>query len=330
MFLNYPALIKSLFVLTIPLSLLACGSGDNATSKKNGQSIVRVNDEEITVHQVNFQMQRMNVNEKNKEAISKQVVNNLVERQILVQQAMKAELDKNPQIMQALEESKMQLLARAYLESKMSGLAKPTDSEITDYRNKHPELFENRKLYAIEEMTFVVAPNLNAELEKLSDTAKSLEDVSAWLDANQIKFNRNKSVRAAEAIPGPLLLKISQLNIGELLFVRGPNNIAVAKVLETKAQPVGVTESKPIIERIIMTEKQRAAASQEMERLRKASKIEFLDKKFESTAQASAGNVVSGEYEKNTSGQSESPTEPTQKKDGAKVDSAVEKGLSGL
>lgn len=120
-------IFKHLISASFFLILAACGEHGGG---KNGQSIVRVNDDEITVHQVNFQMQRMQVNEKNKDVIAKQVISGLVDRQLLVQEALKTEMDRNPLVMQALEESKMQILAKAYLENKVANVSKPTDARF--------------------------------------------------------------------------------------------------------------------------------------------------------------------------------------------------------
>lgn len=335
--------LKPLFATTILLALTACGSQEGG---KNSQSIVRVNDDEITVHQVNFQMQRMQVNEKNKDAIAKQVISGLVDRQLLVQEALKTELDRNPQVMQALEESKMQILAKAYLENKVANASKPTDAEISDYRAKHPELFENRKLYAIEELTFNMDESLSAELDKLSDVAKTMEEVTTWLDGKQIKYGRNKVVRAAESIPQGLIGKISQLNTGGMLFVRGPNGYSVARLLETRAQPIGMAESKQIITRLILSERQKTAATAEMERLRKLGKVVYLDKKFETQQQVS-GTVKSQSTQETTEKASALPADAqvsgapdaaevspvdsaTKSAEDKKINASVEKGLSGL
>lgn len=330
---------KTSIAIAALTALTACGS---QSGDKNSQSIVRVNDDEITVHQVNFQMQRMQVNEKNKDAIAKQVIGGLVDRQLLVQEALKAELDRNPQVMQALEENKMQILAKAYLENKVANVTKPTETEISEYRAKHPELFENRKLYAIEELTFALDASLDKELDLLSDRAKSIEEVTAWLDSKQIKYGRNKVARAAEALPSGLVAKFSQLHSNELLFVRGPNGYSVARILETKLQPIGVSDSKKIIERILINDKQKSVATDEMQRLRKAGKVVYLDKKFENSQPSVSGAVklqddknqtpALNEAQNNLQQQPVTPVteaEQSSEKD-KKVNASVEKGLSGL
>ena len=67
--------------------LVSCGDKKPA-EEKAGQSIVRVNGDEITIHQLNAELQRANVQPAQQELAGKQITKSLVDRQILVQQAI--------------------------------------------------------------------------------------------------------------------------------------------------------------------------------------------------------------------------------------------------
>jgi hypothetical protein len=82
------------------------------------------------VYQVNNELQRANVQPAQQEAASRQIVQGLVDRQILLQAAHKEKLDRKPQVMQAIENAKMQILAQAYLQERVASVAKPTADEI--------------------------------------------------------------------------------------------------------------------------------------------------------------------------------------------------------
>ncbi len=317
--------IKLLFIFIVAV-LAACSKGEE--TKKSSQSIVRVNDAEITIHQVNNELQRANVNPKQKELAEKQIVKNLVDREILVQQSIKESLDRNPMVMSAIENSRLQILAQAYLENKVSKIPKPTESEILDYRAKNPDIFENRKLYAMEELAFSIDPTLLKELEALSNTAKTLEEVTAWLDSHQIKFGRTKAVHAAETLPMVLLSKISKMASGEVIFINGPNKVVVAKLLETKSQPISLNDSKPLIERVLMNQKQKKAAEDEMNSLRKSAKIEYLDKKYELKESDMAAKATPAQDLPST--ESEIPKNEVPAKAQEKLKESMEKGLSGM
>jgi len=315
--------IKMAVAISVLAALTACGDDKNKGGKA-GQSIVSVNDEEITVHQVNSALQRTQIDPKQKDQAAKQIVKSLIDQEILVQAAMNDKLDRNPQVMTAIEESKQQILAKAYLQSKLANITKPTDSEITAYHDQHPNIFSNRKLYAMEEVTFTIDQEKLRPLEELSNTAKTTEEVIAWLTENQIKFSIGKKVHAAESLPMKLLDKMSAMQVNELIFVNGPGQVVVGKLLETRTQPIPLADAKPLIERAIMNEKQQQAAQAEMERLTKSAKIVYLDKNYDLSATHNAASSIKPEVK--TEEKSDSKTEQVEKK----VEDHIEKGLSGL
>lgn len=319
---NPLATVGKVVLMLVAISLMAsCGKkhGEDKTS----QSIVRVNGDEITVHQINNELQRANVQPGQQEVAGKQIAQALVDRQILVQEALKTKLDRNPQVMQAIENAKTQILAQAYLENKVSSLAKPTSAEITDYRTKHADIFANRKIYITDELVFTVETSNSAELQSLSKSAKSLKDVTQWLNAHQIKYALTRAAHAAETMPPPLLTKFSQMAIGEVIFINanGTNGRTMAASLsEVKEVPISEKDSKPLIERILSEQKRKDTAEAEMKRLRGAAKIEYINKKFDPSTDAKVAK----------------PAEATKSVEDAKAvashktESNLAKGLSGL
>ncbi len=314
--------ISKIALMLVVIGLVAsCGKkhGDDKTS----QSIVRVNGDEITVHQINNELQRANVQPGQQEAAGKQIAQALVDRQILVQEALKTKLDRNPQVMQAIENSKTQILAQAYLENKVSSISKPSSTEISDYRVKHTDIFSNRKIYITDELAFTVEASNSAELQSLSKTAKSLKDVTQWLNSHQVKYATTRAAHAAETLPPQLLTKFSQMAIGELIFINanGANGrTMVASVSEIKDVPISEKDSKPLIERIISEQKRKQTAEAEMKRLRGAAKIEYINKKFDPSAEA---NVAKPNIEVK-------PLEVSKAVESHKAENSIAKGLSGL
>jgi EpsD family peptidyl-prolyl cis-trans isomerase len=311
-----------LMLLVIGL-VTSCGKkhGDDKAS----QSIVRVNGDEITVLQINNELQRANVQPGQQEAAGKQITQALVDRQILVQEALKTKLDRNPRVMQAIENAKTQILAQAYLEDKVASLAKPTSADITNYRAKHVDIFANRKIYITDEIAFAIEAGHSEELQSLSKSAKSVKDVTQWLGAHQIKFELTRAAHAAETLPPPLLAKFGQMAVGDLIYINanGNNGRTMAVSLsEIKDVPISEKDSTPLIERIISEEKRKQTAEAEMKRLRSAAKIEYINKKFDPTADAKPVETKPVEATK--------PAADAKSVDSQKTQSNIAKGLSGL
>jgi EpsD family peptidyl-prolyl cis-trans isomerase len=137
-------------VMTLVLSLAACGNKE----AKPGQSLVRVNGEEVTALQLNDELQRLNVPPAQQEAASKQLLESLIDRQLLQAEAAAEKLDRDPKVMQSIERAKAQLIAQAYLQKKIGAPAQPSKSEVEDYFGKHPEFFSARKQFEMRQLMF--------------------------------------------------------------------------------------------------------------------------------------------------------------------------------
>lgn len=319
-------LAKSVAIVAMVATLGACGNKDESSEKHSSQTIARVNGDEITVHQINNELQRANIKPEQKEVATKQVVQGLIDRQIIVQEAMKEKLDRNPLVLQALENAKAQILAQAYIEQKLSKTAKPTAAEIAEYRNQHPQIFANRKVYVMDEI-MLPASSYSDTLKNEVDAAKTMEEITALLDKRSIKFRRTQAAHAAETLPQQLLEQLGKMKVGDIIFVRAKETNLIARINEAKDAPVAEKDSTPLIERILFGNKRKAAAESEMKTLRAAAKVVYLDKTYEPKAQDQAKAPVAAAPASTPVAPASPPSESAATKPLA---DHVEKGLSGL
>ena len=323
--------IAKLALMLAALGLLASCGDKKASEEKVGQSIVSVNGDEITIHQLNAELQRANVQPAQQEMAGKQITKALVDRQILVQEAIKEKLDRNPKVMQAIESAKTQILAQAYLEGKVASIASPTEAEVTEYRVQHPEIFANRKIYVMDELSFIAESSSRQDLEALSNSAKTLEDVTSWLAAHQIKYGRTQAAHAAESLPAELLNKLSKMVVGDLIFVNSNGRTLAGRMVEIKNVPISEADAKPLIGRILAGQKRKQVAEAEMARLRGLAKIEYINKKFDSSSDAAPTTVQpSAPVASPVAKPSESAAPAAGAKTENNQDKSLEKGLSGL
>lgn len=304
----FAALLSSVF-------LSACGD------KKEGgatQVAAKVNGEEISVHQINFTMSRLGNIPKGKESeAGQQVLKGLVDQQILVKQAIDKKLDRSPNVLQALEASKRQILAQATLEQMVQQLAQPTDAEIHDYFVKTPELFSSRRIYKFAEISMENSVSVDKVKQLLSGT-RSLDEFAAKLRNENIPFKTVSAVKAAEELPIFLLPRFSKMAKGEVAIIPTGDSLSVLQMQDSRDQPMTEEQSKPVIAKFLLEQKRKTLVEAEMKKLRDAAKIEYVG------AYADLGKTPQ-----------ETPAAPAQqpaesnKAETAK-DSHVEKGLSGL
>ncbi len=307
------AVLFALIVSMLPLTACHKGAGGQA---KSGQTIARVNGDDITIGQLNYELQRANIKADQQDAVAKQMMQGLIDRQLVTQAALDAKLDRNPRVLQAIENAKAMVLAQAYLQSKAAAVAKPSDTEVAEYYGKHPDLFANRKVYLMDELS-LSADAYSKELNDVANAAKSLDEITAWLDKHAIKYNHAQATHAAETLPEPLRVQLLKMVVGDIIFIRAQEGNIIGRIQAVKDAPVAEVEAKPFIERGLLGEKRKAAAEAEMKSLRSTAKVVFLDDKYKLDA-AAAPTV-------------EKPTEATKPEAAAKpASSHIEKGLSGL
>lgn len=316
-----PGFAKLVLLLALVGLVTACGKkhGD----EKSSQSIVSVDGEEITVHQVNNELQRANIQPAQQEAASRQIVQGLVDHQILLQAAHKEKLDRKPQVMQAIENAKMQILAQAYMQERVASVAKPTSAEIDEYRAQHQDIFTNRKIYVTDEAVFTLEAGSANKLQEIAKSEKTLKELEGWLKEHQVKYAVKRVAHAAETLPPQLLTQFSKMAVGQMVFIgaNGPNAQAMAvSMAEIKEMPISEKDSKPLIEKILTEQKRKQTAEAEMKRLRESAKIRYIDKKFDPANAPEVEKPVAAAK----------PANDEQEQAKQKMESSVSKGLNGL
>ena len=160
--------IRMMALLPVVLAAaLAAGCGEKEPAEgKATQSAARVNDTEITVHQINQILERQpGLRPEQADTASRNILEGLIDQQLAVAKAEEQKLDRDPQVMQLLEATRRNILARTYIErAAASGAGTPTTEEIRKYFDEKPALFSQRKVYALQEFTVPTSPEQSLSL----------------------------------------------------------------------------------------------------------------------------------------------------------------------
>lgn len=269
-------------VLPLVIAALVVGCGDKkdeaATEEKApSQVAAKVNGTELTVHQVNYALQRIpNLDAEQSKAASLQVVRNLVDQELLVQKALADKLDRDPTVVQTLDATRRQILAEAYMSRKLGTPVEPTDAEVADYFDKHPELFTNRKIYRLQELSIKAPDDKHDAIRAQLGASKTLNDFAEWLKAEGYPVKAGQGVKPAEQLPTQLLPQLAKMPDGQAMVVNAPDGLMVIVLADSQTQPVTLEQAKPAIVRALQTEARQKAAKAEMDNLKATAKIEYL------------------------------------------------------
>lgn len=334
-----PARLLFLLLIAATIMLSACGKKGEASAKKSDTQVVAiVNGDEITIHQVNFQLTRMGqMNEAQAKVASKKVLARLIEMQLLKQQAIEQKLDKNPGLLQALEASKDQMLAQAYLETMMAKAPKPSTSEIDEFYKSHPELFENRRVFRLQEIMVNIDKSKFTETETSLKDIKGINEIAAWLKEKNYPFTANSAVKEAETLPSDMLKKLQVLKDGEMLILPTEGALHIINLAASQTMPISRIKATPIIEQYFMNQNKTNLAKKEMSTLNEKAKIEFIgafsDMKrtdlINPNTKASSGAVAPvADIKADAAKPADSAIQKTSKSNAST--SSIDKGLSGL
>ena len=276
--------LASIAAATLALLLTGCGGDDK---EKASQTAAKVNKEEITVHEINYVLQRQQgLKPEQAEAASHQVLERLIEQQLAVGKAQEQKLDRDPAVVQQLEFAKKEIMARAYVTHLGETVPKPTSEEINKYYDEKPALFKERRVYSLQEINIEAKPEQFDEIRGKLGAAKNLNEFVEYLKGNQIRFAGNQAVRAAEQLPLASLDAIARLKDGDSLVNRTPAGLMVLFLAGSRSQPVSAEQARPAIEAFLWNQRKTEAVQKDMKGMRDAAKIEYVGKFAQGAASA--------------------------------------------
>ncbi|WP_229408877.1 EpsD family peptidyl-prolyl cis-trans isomerase [Massilia yuzhufengensis] len=279
---SLPSLTRQLSAAALLLcatALAGCSKDDAPRDAKPGQALASVNGEEITVLQLNEELQRLGVPAQQQQVAGKQVLQALVDRELLEGEAAKEKLDRDPKVMQAIERARSLIIAQAYMQKRLGEPVKPSPAEVEDYFNKNPQFFANRKQFAMNEL-IIAAGDLSAEVRAAADAARSLEEVAVFLDARNIKYGRAQVTRSTADLNPQLSGKLLGMPKGQLFVVREGDRAMLISIAEVRDAPVTLAIAAPQISQYLLSKKQKELAAAEIQRLRGSARIAYLNKDY--------------------------------------------------
>ncbi len=317
-----PLLLWSVCSATL---LLAAGCNNKTPSASAPTQVAaRVNKQEISVHQINFLLQRQaGLKPEQAEPAGRQILERLIEQELAVQKAEELKLDRQPRVMQAIEAARREIVARAYAEHLVETTAKPIPSEIQTYYDAKPALFAQRRVYVLQELQVQAAPDQIASLRERVQSSKSIDEVAKYIKEKNLPARTSQQTAAAESLPAPLVDEFAKLKPGQAFLMPVQGGARIVVVQDARTAPVSFEQATPRIEQALLNDRKRAAVETEMKALRSAGKVEYMGKFAETAASAPTDAAVAAV--------AQAPAQAPSAAASAAVDAGmVSKGLSGL
>ena len=306
---------RSMLALALSLALLGGCAEKTADKPAPSQVLARVNDTEITVHQLNY-LARSQPGGKVDEATRQKLLEQLVDQEVLVQQAVAQKLDREPNVLQALEAARRQILAQAAAEKVLAVNTTPTAAAMDQFYREHPALFAERKIFGFEAFQ-VSADAVNDTVRGKLDKIKSVAEMQAVMQEAGIRYQQRSVRLAAEQLPMPLLERMADIKPGDVLAVPEDKQLVLMLLRDSEAVPVTRQDADAQIKQYLQRQELERTAQNKLVALRKAANIEYVARH-----QAAVGQKDNTEPAPVTP--AAKPASPAAAKAGLSAESAVE------
>jgi EpsD family peptidyl-prolyl cis-trans isomerase len=226
---NVVARISLAATLLCGIVLSSCGKGnDNQAGAPKGQVVAQLGKEVITTQELENELRLDNVPaDKQKDPeILKRVLGDLVTRKYLVRQALDSKLDREPGVLLDILRSRDLVLANAAISRSVAGkVSAISKTDIDKYIANNPAKFANRRLMAVEQISFVIGANAQSVLDATRE-AKSLDEIDQKLTALNIQHSRSMGALNSADLPENLFNQMQMKRPDDVFFLRaGPNGV---------------------------------------------------------------------------------------------------------
>ena len=249
--------------------VLPAGCDQAAADRPGVQPVAKVNGTEISVRELRA----------GSGSALAQALEKVIDRELLVQKALAEKLDRDAQVLQAIENARRQVLAQAYLDKSVAAAAAAAGNsrdEVRAFYEQNPALFAERRIYRLRELVVPAPAELIDVLRAEASRARQLDDIAAWLRTRGVKYSADAYTQPAEQLPLAYLPQLARLQPGEIAVFGSPLGASVIQVVHIEEAPLAEAQAAPLIEKFLAARRRLEIAEAELKRLRAAATIEYL------------------------------------------------------
>lgn len=251
----------------LALALPGCGK------KASGQVAAVVNGDEITLQQINGELGDGKLPEgAQKDKVRNLIVQRLVDKQLLEQQAKQAGLDRDPEFLMRQRQLNQALLLEFYAKRAQDTLRVPDQAKIAKFIADNPGTFANRTIFTVEQLNF--PPADKSVMDGLKDL-HSLDAIAQYLQAKGIKAVRATNKIDSAQVPPQVLQQVTALPAGEPFVIPTPQGVVVSVIIGREAAPLPAAQAQPMAVQMIRGQELNTVMQQRLKDARAKAKIEY-------------------------------------------------------
>ena len=212
-------MIRAAAILSIgALALASCSKNAGQQPELTGQVAAHVGSQVVTTLEIENELRVANVplDRRKDPTVVKQFLDQLMLRKYLVEQALGAKMDQEPNVLLDILRAREQVLANAFVANEVAGQSFGK-SDIERYVAANPSKFAQRQLMTVEQIRFALGPGTKAVLDANKD-AKTMDDVDHKLTSQGIAHTRAVSSLSQSDLPAELSKLLEKRKPNEVFF----------------------------------------------------------------------------------------------------------------
>ena len=244
--------------------------------KAEGQTVAVVNGEEITASELNAELSEANLPQGIDEAQAKsQVLEAMIDRRLLVQQAREQDLDTSPEFLNRHRKMTEDLLIGLLAARQVGSAQLPRPEEVARFEADNPNMFANREYWNLDQLIYATPEN--PQVAQQVNQSKTFDELINRLNANGIQFTRTKNRLDTSAVPPDVHRRIVALPAGEPFIVPAGARTVASVILSREPAPRSGEEAKPIAVAAIRRSQGASGMENRLKELRQSAKIDYKE-----------------------------------------------------
>jgi len=258
-------------VTVLSVALTACGE-----KKDVSPAAMKINGQVITASELERQLEEFGQSPDSGAGITGKTMKSMIDKELMRQAAIKENLDKDENVHASLAAANRMILATAYMQKQVAAIGKPTDAEVSEYYNQHPDFFANRKVYALQEVVINDKPANEAEIKAKLAGGIKLKDFLSWLEEKKIPNSTRELSASSDQIREVLAQKFKDAQAGQAIILDDAKQLTAIFINSVQAEPVTLAQASTTIKKRLFNMKMSGAMESKIKQLNDQAKIEYV------------------------------------------------------
>lgn len=258
----------------VVFALAAAALITGCQKKAEGQAVAVVNDEEITAVDLNNELRTANIPASaDKDEARAAVLQRLIDRKLLVQQARDDNLDKSPEFVTEQRRLTDNLLINLLLSRQMNTAQIPSPQEIEKFEADRPGMFADRQIWTLDQLIYPTVKD-PALLKRIAE-AKTLQDLQQALASGGVKFEKATRQIDTAVFPNQVFTTVNALPGGTPFVVPGGDQTVASVIVSRQPAPRNGKDVRPMVLSAMRNEQAQKLLQEKVKAARQSAEIEY-------------------------------------------------------